>query len=141
MLTKKRIKSIKVNNSIDKSLSRLDRSKLTKNSSTLNILQVTQQTGNNNQQQNPHNNQDVSQTRDLSCSSAFNLQTSMADRDVSRLVNQSRDLNLKNLRKFDHVTGGFKDKEFTEQYSVNKTALFLGQSNTNIKESGYVNLS
>jgi len=30
-------------------------------------------------------------------------------------------MNLKNLRRFDAATGGFKNKDFTEDYSINKT--------------------
>jgi len=34
-------------------------------------------------------------------------------------------LNLRNLRKFDRATGGFKDKDFSDQYSISKVDRFL----------------
>ena len=34
-------------------------------------------------------------------------------------------LNLRNLRKFDRLTGGFKDKDFSDQYSISKVDRFL----------------
>lgn len=37
-------------------------------------------------------------------------------------------INLKNLRKFDKATGGFRDKNFTEEFSVQKTEKYLSRS-------------
>ena len=37
-------------------------------------------------------------------------------------------INLRNLRKFDNLSGGFKDKDFTEEYSVSKTLIYLQRS-------------
>lgn len=45
------------------------------------------------------------------------------DKSVSMIGSPSRannpnTISLRNLRKFDKVTGGFRDKDFTEEYSV-----------------------
>ena len=64
--------------------------------------------------------------------------------DVSRGDN-SRDMtpdlskvqfNLRNLRKFDRISGGFRDKDFTEEYSEQKTLAFLQRrsSHSTIRE-------
>jgi hypothetical protein len=37
-------------------------------------------------------------------------------------------INLRNLRKFDKATGGFRDKNFSEEYSVNKAEKYLQRS-------------
>jgi len=39
-------------------------------------------------------------------------------------------INLRNLRKFDKATGGFRDKNFSEEYSVNKAEKYLQRSNS-----------
>ena len=61
----------------------------------------------------------IDQTRDLSQSGAPS---------PVRGTNNPNTINLKNLRKFDKATGGFRDKNFTEEYSVNKTELYLSRS-------------
>ena len=42
--------------------------------------------------------------------------------------NNPNTINLKNLRKFDKATGGFRDKNFTEEFSVQKTEKYLSRS-------------
>lgn len=42
--------------------------------------------------------------------------------------NNQNTINLNNLRKFDKATGGFRDKNFTEEYSVNKAEIYLSRS-------------
>ena len=43
-------------------------------------------------------------------------------------ANNPNTISLKNLRKFDKATGGFRDKNFTEEYSVQKTEKYLSKS-------------
>jgi hypothetical protein len=45
-----------------------------------------------------------------------------------RSSNNPNTINLKNLRRFDKATGGFRDKNFTEEFSVNKTEQYLSRS-------------
>lgn len=51
-----------------------------------------------------------------------------------RGTNNPNTINLKNLRKFDKATGGFRDKNFTEEFSVNKTELYLSRSPSRPKD-------
>ena len=44
--------------------------------------------------------------------------------DISK--KQKFKVSKKNLRAFDKVTGGFRDKDFNEDFSVQKTNKFLG---------------
>ena len=56
------------------------------------------------------------------------------DQSMSRMTSPMRGshnpntINLRNLRKFDKATGGFRDKNFSEEYSVNKAEKYLQRS-------------
>lgn len=69
---------------------------------------------------------------DVSRISKFDISRSRADvsrNDVSRDGDQSI-FNLRNLRKFDKQSGGYREKEFTEEYGIDKAENFLHKSAT-----------
>lgn len=63
----------------------------------------------------------------LSKISRRDLSQSIIKRDYSRDSSQDR-VNLRNLRKFDKSTGGFRDKDFTEEFSCEKSRNFVNQN-------------
>lgn len=68
-----------------------------------------------------NNSRSQTRARDLSSNGG----TPKKLRKRRKIPNDENGLNLRNLRKFDKLSGGFKDKDFSDQYSISKVDRFL----------------